>query len=69
MEDFKSYIAKSVKGKKLKFKCDCLMPLEFIGIIIDYTIDSNEIIFHINSNNKIYKIGLNHPNLKIEELN
>ena len=65
MENFKQYIAKQLIGKKLHFKCDCLFKIDHIGIIKDYEIKANEIIFIVDVNGKIIKIGENHPNLQV----
>jgi hypothetical protein len=43
--------------------------MDIIGIIKDYEIINNEIIFHVEANNKIIKIGENHPNLMIYDAN
>ena len=66
-ETFKDYIGKSLKDHKLRFKCDCLVPLDVIGVIKDYEIISGEIIFIVDVNGKIIKIGENHPNLYAEK--
>ena len=65
MVKFKDYIAKQLIGKKLHFKCDCLFPLDHIGIIKDYEIVNNEIIYIVDVDEKIIKIGENHPNLQV----
>lgn len=67
MQTFKSYIAKSLIGKRLHFKCNCLLGLDHIGIIKDFEIVTNEIIFVVDVNGQIIRIGENHPNLYIEE--
>ena len=67
--DFKDFIAKQLIRKKLHFKCDCLIPMDFHGVIIDYEIINNEIVFIVKTNdNRLIKIGENHPNLNIIEL-
>ncbi len=65
---FKDYIAQSLKGHNLRFKCDCIVPLDVIGTIKDYEIVSGEIIFIVDVKGKIIKIGENHPNLYVEVL-
>ena len=65
---FKDYIAQSLKGRNLRFKCDCIVPLDVIGTIKDYEIISGEIIFIVDVKGKIIKIGENHPNLYVEVL-
>ena len=62
----KDYIAKKLIGEKLHFKCDCLFNINVIGIIKDYEINNNEIIFIVDVDGKIIKIGENHPNMNIE---
>lgn len=68
MIEFKHYIAQQLIGKKLHFKCDCLFPLNHIGIIKDYEISKNEIIYLVDVNGKIIKIGENHPNLVVKAM-
>lgn len=65
MIDFKKYIASEFVGRKLRFKCDCLLPLDHIGTIKDYDIIKNEIVFIVEVNGKLIKIGENHPNLQV----
>ena len=65
MTTFKDYIAQQLIGEKLHFKCDCLFPLNHIGIIKDYEIINNEVIYIVEVNEKIIKIGENHPNLLV----
>ena len=66
MIEFKYYIAKQLVGHKLHFKCDCLIPLDINGVIKDFEILNNEILFILDVDGKIVKIGENHPNLKVE---
>ena len=68
METFKNYIAQQLIGKKLHFKCDCLFPLDHTGIIKDFEISNNELVFLVDIEGKIIKIGENHPNLYIAEI-
>lgn len=66
--DIKSYIATQFIGKKYHFKCDCLFSIDVIGVIKDFEIISNEIIFIVDVDGKIIKIGENHPKMTIEEI-
>ena len=66
MIDFKQYLGEQFLDKKFHFTCECLIPFDVVGIIIDYTIEGNELILHVDVNGKVMKIGENHPNLKIE---
>lgn len=67
MESFKKYIAHEFVGKKLHFKCDCLLKLNHIGVIVDFEMVANEIVFIVDVDGKIIRIGENHPNLYVEE--
>ena len=70
MKPIKDHIAEQFLGGAYHFKCDCLMALDITGVVLDYTTTKHEIILHIvpEGTEKIVKIGLNHPNLTIEEV-
>lgn len=71
MKPIKDYIAEQFLGRTYHFKCDCLLALDIIGTVLDYTTTDHEIILHvslISEKEKIVKLGLNHPNLTIEEV-
>lgn len=68
MEPIKQYIAKQFVGNIYRFTCDCLLKLDVTGKVLDYEINNGEIIFHVDVDKKIVKIGINHPNLTIKEL-
>lgn len=68
MISFKDYIAKEFIGRRVHFKCDCLFPLDHVGMIKDYEINNNEIVFIVDVDGKIIKIGENHPNLQVIQL-
>lgn len=61
----KDYIAKEFIGRELHFYCDCLFKLDHIGCIKDYEIINNEIIFIVDVDGRLIKIGINHPNLQV----
>lgn len=63
----KQYIGEQFKNNTYHFKCDCLVQLDFIGRVLDYEIQ-DEIVLLIESNNKIIRLGLNHPSLMVEKL-
>ena len=63
--NIKDYLAKQLLNETFRFKCNCLDNFDITGKVVDYEIVNNEIVFIINSNNKIIKIGENHPNLEI----
>ena len=68
MENFKDFVAKKMIGEKLRFKCNCLLQFDINGEIIDYTIDRDEIIYTVKVDDKITKIGENHPNMEVEPI-
>lgn len=71
MKSIKNYIAEQFLGNTYHFKCNCLMALDITGVVLDYTTTDHEIILHISligAEEKIVKLGLNHPNLTIEEV-
>lgn len=70
MKFLKDYIAQSMLGKKMRFRCNCIYPLDFVGRILDYNIKSNEIVWVVSSEDgKIINIGENHPNMEVEQFN
>lgn len=68
MITIKEYIAKQLIGHTYRFKCDCVVPLDIIGVVKDYEISGNEIILIVESNSRLLHIGINTPSLYIEEL-
>ena len=67
MISIKQYIANMFVGKSFHFKCDCLMPIDVTGNVVDTDISRSEIVLIVNVNNKLIHIGLNTPSLMIEE--
>jgi hypothetical protein len=43
------------------------MKLDVVGIVVDYEIKDNELVFLVDVNGKIISIGENHPNLMVIE--
>ncbi len=69
MTPIKSYIANSIIGKKLHFKCDCLLNIDVIGTVKNWSLYQGEIIWDVYTDSgKLIKIGENHPNMFIDEL-
>ena len=68
MKPIYEYIAERFIGNTYHFKCECLMPLDFVGQVVDWSMSGQEIILHINKDQKIIRLGINHPNLTIGEL-
>ena len=48
MIPIKQYIAQQMIGQTFRFKCECLMPFDVVGRIIDYEIAESEIIFTVD---------------------
>jgi hypothetical protein len=65
MVSYKEFVAKQFLNKTVRFKCDCIVPLDITGKVINFYLEKNEIIYIIESNNKIIKIGENTPNLMV----
>lgn len=68
MKFIRDYIGQQFVHKNFHFVCDCLVPLDVTGMVQDYEIIGGEILLLVEVNQKIIKIGLNHPTLKIEEI-
>lgn len=66
MTPIKTYIAKMFLNNTYRFKCDCLIPIDVVGIVKDFEISHSEIILHVLVDSKIIHIGLNSPSLHIE---
>ena len=68
MKKLKDILGQYLKNKKVHVKCDCVLNMDFIGVVVDYKIKSNEIVWTIQTNGKLIEIGENHPNLMIKLL-
>lgn len=64
--EFKQYILERCIGKRLRFKCNCVMMMNFVGTIVDGYIRNNEIIFKIDVDGRLIEIGENHPGMMVE---
>lgn len=68
MTPIKEYLGIIFVGNTYHFKCDCIVPLDLTGTVVDYEISNNEIILLVQHNSKIIHVGLNAPSLLIEEV-
>lgn len=68
MIPIKQYIAEKFLNKTYHFKCNCVMPIDLVGTVVDYEISGSEIILLVSYNKKIIHIGLNAASLIIEEV-
>ena len=67
-EPLKDYLAKQMLGKHLHFHCDCIISMDVDGVVRDYELNQNEIIFIVDVGGKLIRIGENHPNMKISHI-
>ncbi len=67
-EPLKEYMAKQLIGHHLKFHCDCIVSMDTEGVIKDYNIVNNEIVFLVQVGTKIIHIGENHPKMKVVKI-
>lgn len=68
MIPIKHYIAKQFMGNTYHFKCDCIMPIDVVGTVVDYEISGYEIILSVSTDKKIIHIGLNTSSLTVEDV-
>ena len=68
MMNYKDYIANILLGKKVRIVCDCIIKLDVCGMISDYEVRDGEIIYYINTGDRVVKIGENTPKLQIEDI-
>lgn len=66
MDTYKNTVASFFKGKKVNFQCDCVMRLDVTGTVVGFELAGNEIVYIVNSNNKIIRIGENTPHLRVK---
>lgn len=65
---YKDWIAEQLKGKKVRFRCDCIVPLDVIGVVVGWSRVSDEIVYQVKVEGtpKIVRVGENTHNLMIE---
>lgn len=69
MTPIKTYMADTLVGKRLHFKCDCLLNIDVVGVVKGWSLYQGEIVWDVYMDSgKIVKIGENHPNMFIDEL-
>lgn len=68
MTPIKNYIAEQFLNKKYHFVCDCIIPLDAIGVVKDYEITGHEIVLIVLTNDRLIHIGLNTSSLQIKAL-
>lgn len=60
------HIAAQFLHKTFRFVCDCLIPIDVTGTVVDWSQVGQEIVLSVSVGSKIIKIGLNHPDLMVE---
>jgi hypothetical protein len=68
MVNYKQWIANQLRGKKVRFKCDCLVQMDITGTVVDADASKSEIVYTISTDGRFVKIGENTPKLQIEIL-
>jgi len=66
MTSYKDFITRQFIGKRIRFTSDCIVKLDIIGTVIDTERNGSEIIYIVNTGEKLVKIGENTSKLMIE---
>ena len=65
---YKDYIKSQLLGKRVRFVSDCIVKIDVTGTVIDTENSGSEIIYIVNTGDRIVKIGENTSKLSIEFL-
>lgn len=65
---YKDYIKSLFLNKKVRFTSDCIVKIDIIGTVIGVDHVGSELLFLVNTGNKIVKIGENTSKLNVEFL-
>lgn len=65
---YKDYIKSLFLNKKVRFTSDCIVKIDITGTIIGVDHVGSELLFLVNTGNKIVKIGENTSKLNVEFL-
>ena len=68
MINIKDFIGKSLLNKSVRFKCECTVPFDIIGIVTSYMVINSEVVWVVEKDSKQMKIGENTPKLSISIL-
>lgn len=66
VSEYKHVVGSLFKGKRIHAVCDCIIKLDVTGVVESFYVDSGEIIYLLNTGEKVIKLGENTPGLKIE---
>lgn len=65
---YKDYIKSIFIGKKVRFTSDCIVKLDITGTVVGVEHSGSELIYLINTGERIVKIGENTSKLTVEFL-
>lgn len=65
---YKDYIKSLFLNKKVRFTSDCIVKIDITGTIVGVDHVGSELLFLVNTGNKIVKIGENTSKLSVEFL-
>ena len=65
---YKDYIKSQLLNKRVRFVSDCIVKIDVTGTVIDAENSGSEIIYIVNTGDRIVKIGENTSKLSIEIL-
>lgn len=69
MTPIKTHLAETIVGKRVHFRCDCVLNIDVVGVVKGWSLYQNEILWDVLlDSGKLIKIGENHPNMNIEVL-
>ena len=63
---YKDYIKSQLLNKRVRFVSDCIVKIDVTGTVIGVDHSGSELIFLVNTGERIVKIGENTSKLKIE---
>lgn len=65
---YKDYIKSQLLNKRVRFVSNCIVKIDVTGTVIDAENSGSEIIYIVNTGDRIVKIGENTSKLSIEIL-
>ena len=63
---YKDYIKSQLLNKRVRFVSDCIVKIDITGIVVGVDHVGSELIFLVNTGERVVKIGENTSKLKIE---
>ena len=65
---YKEYIRSLFLNKRIRFTSDCIVKIDITGTVIGTEYSGSEIIYIVDTGNRMVKIGENTAKLKMEFL-